>query len=116
MENPQKPLSEIERLEIQIEQKKTLLTKKKKQLAEKEKKQSRANETRRKILAGAVVLQRAQLTPILPRCCSGCSAIICRKNATAPCSLKSNRRKKARLIKAGFFRRAGSCAVPVTAV
>ena len=60
MENPQKPLSEIERLEIQIEQKKTLLTKKKKQLAEKEKKQSRANETRRKILAGAVVLQRAQ--------------------------------------------------------
>lgn len=52
MENPKNALSEIERLEIQIRQKKELLAKKKSQLAEKQKKQNRANETRRKILRG----------------------------------------------------------------
>ena len=60
MEKPESPLSEIERLEQQIEQKKALLSQKKKRLAEKEKKQARALETRRKILAGALVLARAQ--------------------------------------------------------
>ncbi len=60
MENPQKSSPEIEKLQQQIDQKKALLAKKKSQLAEKLKKQSRANETRRKILAGAVVLQKAQ--------------------------------------------------------
>lgn len=63
MENPEKPLSEIERLEEQIRQKKALLTKKKSQLAQKAKRESRAKETRRKILAGAIVLQRAQNDP-----------------------------------------------------
>lgn len=60
MEIKEKSLSEIERLELQIEQKKAQLAQKKKQLAEKQKKEARAKETRRKILAGAVVLQRAQ--------------------------------------------------------
>ena len=60
VEKPESTLSEIERLEKQIEQKKALLSQKKKRLAEKEKKEARAKETRRKILAGAVVLQRAQ--------------------------------------------------------
>jgi multidrug resistance efflux pump len=63
MQNPEKPLSEIDKLQKQIEQKKALLAKKKSQLAEKQRKEARANETRRKILAGAVVLQRAQTDP-----------------------------------------------------
>jgi multidrug resistance efflux pump len=63
MENPQKSSPEIEKLQQQIDQKKALLAKKKSQLAEKQKKEARANETRRKILAGAVVLQRAQTDP-----------------------------------------------------
>ena len=60
MENQDKTTRDIEALEILIQQKKALLQKKKSQLQQKQKKEARAKETRRKILAGAVVLQRAQ--------------------------------------------------------
>ena len=63
MENPKNPTSEIQRLEEQIKQKQELLKKKKNQLAQKQQKEKRTKETRRKILAGAVVLQRAQTDP-----------------------------------------------------
>jgi cell shape-determining protein MreC len=60
MENTEKQSREIEALKLQIAQKKALLAKKIAQQNEKLKKENRAKETRRKILAGAVVLQRAQ--------------------------------------------------------
>jgi septal ring factor EnvC (AmiA/AmiB activator) len=60
MENKENLSPEIEKLKQQIEQKKALLKKKIAQQTEKQKKQNRARDTRRKILAGAVVLQRAQ--------------------------------------------------------
>lgn len=63
MQNPAKSLSEIEKLQKQINQKEELIKTKRARLQQKEKKQARANETRRKILAGAVVLQRAQTDP-----------------------------------------------------
>lgn len=63
MENPKNLPPELEKLATQIKQKKELLKKKKNQLAQKQQKQDRARETRRKILAGAVVLQKAQTDP-----------------------------------------------------
>jgi multidrug resistance efflux pump len=60
METKEKAEREIEELELQIKQKKALLAKKRVQLNQKQKKEARAKDTRRKILAGAIVLQRAQ--------------------------------------------------------
>ncbi len=60
MENLEKVSREIETLQKQIEQKKSLLKKKLAVQQQKQRKEARAKETRRKILAGAVVLQRAQ--------------------------------------------------------
>jgi hypothetical protein len=63
MENSQKTLSEIERLEEQIKQKKALIAKKRARLQQKQKKEARALDTRRKILVGAIVLRKAETDP-----------------------------------------------------
>jgi hypothetical protein len=63
MENKPKIEREMEDLAKQIAQKKALLAKKRAQHNASLKKETRAKETRRKILAGAVVLQRAQNDP-----------------------------------------------------
>jgi len=60
MENKKIETPEIEKLKNQIAQKKALLSKKIAQQNQKQKKEARARDLRRKILAGAVVLQRAQ--------------------------------------------------------
>ena len=65
MENSQKPLTEIERLEEQIKQKKALLAKKRARLQQKQRKEERALDTRRKILVGAIVLKKAETEPEL---------------------------------------------------
>ncbi len=63
MDNSQKALTEIGRLEEEIKQRKALLTKKKALLRKHEQQQARTLDTRRKILVGAIVLKKAESDP-----------------------------------------------------
>ncbi len=60
MQNQPTEAPELERLKEQIEQKKALLAKKRAQIVHKRKKEARAQDTRRKILVGAIVLKKAE--------------------------------------------------------
>lgn len=63
METDPNEAPDIAALRLQIAQKKALLQKKLAQKKTREKKEARTRDTRRKILAGAIVLQKAQTDP-----------------------------------------------------